>query len=307
MKKNMQENFALLKERVVDALNNTDVEFIRHELSKLDEPTLLSGVGGSSIVSEMGRTILESKNKIIAINNEPRDFIYRNNNLYKNIIACSYSGNNYGVKLSFDNHLSKYLLSNNSFAECGVTYLKYNTTLPKEKSFISLAATLIPTSIFMNYYLDGNNEFILECIKEKNFSFPLASDTYEIFTGYDTSTSFKYLESTLVEAGIGKPIKHDKYSFCHGRSTFGYAYDNNAIYFNRNTDFDQMMLEELKKYYKTIIVIDSQFHDQVLDDYQMLIQCMYLTKYLAEKQEKDLSGVDYSPFVKKLYNYAGEI
>ena len=78
-------------------------------------------------------------------------------------------------------------------------------------------------------------------------------------------------------------------------------------YFNRNTEFDRIMLEELKKYYKTIIIIDSKFEDDILDDYQMLIQSMYLTKYIAEKKEKDLSKVDYSPIVKRLYKYNGNI
>ena len=67
------------------------------------------------------------------------------------------------------------------------------------------------------------------------------------------------------------------------------------------------MLEELKQYYSRIIIIDSKFQDQILDDYQMLIQSMYLTKYIAEKKSKDLSKVEYSPIVKKLYRYSGEI
>lgn len=31
--------------------------------------------------------------------------------------------------------------------------------------------------------------------------------------------------------------------------------------------------------------------------------CMYLTKYIAESNEKDLSGVEYNLIVKKLYSY----
>ena len=34
---------------------------------------------------------------------------------------------------------------------------------------------------------------------------------------------------------------------------------------------------------------------------------MYLTKYIAEQNNKDLSGVDYNPIVKKLYKYQGNI
>ena len=307
MEKNMKTNFEFLKERVVDSLDNTDLEFIRDELSKLSEPTLFSGVGGSSVVSEFGAKVINTKNGIVSVNSEPRDFLYRNNTSFKNVVACSYSGNNYGVELSFLKGLRRYLLSNNSFDDSDVTYLKYDTTIDKERSFISLGATLIPVSILMDYYLNGQNSPMLDCIGETSFNFDLESDVYEIFSGYDTSTSSKYLESTMVESGIGIPIVHDKYSYCHGRSTLGINYNAVAIYYNRNTEFDKMMLEELKQYYSRIVTIDSKFEDQILDDYQMLIQSMYLTKYIAEQKSKDLSEIKYSPIVKQLYYYNGQI
>ena len=307
MEKNMQVNFEFLKERVVDSLDNTDLEFIRDELSKLSEPTLFSGVGGSSVVSEFGAKVINTKNGIVSVNSEPRDFLYRNNTSFKNVVACSYSGNNYGVELSFLKGLRRYLLSNNSFDDSDVTYLKYDTTIDKERSFISLGATLIPVSILMDYYLNGQNSLMLDCIEKAQFNYDLKSDVYEIFSGYDTSTASKYLESTMVESGIGIPIVHDKYSYCHGRSTLGINYNAVAIYYNRNTEFDKMMLEELKQYYSRIVTIDSKFEDQILDDYQMLIQSMYLTKYIAEKRSKDLSKVEYSPIVKRLYKYNGKI
>lgn len=307
MEKNMKVNFDFLKARVIDSLDSTDLEFIRNELSKLSEPTLFSGVGGSNVVSEFGAKVINTKNGIISVNSEPRDFLYRNNGEFRNVVACSYSGNNYGVELAFLKGLRKYLLSNNSFDDSDVTYLKYGTTIDKERSFISLGATLIPISILMNYYLDGKNNSMLDCIGESSFNFDLESDVYEIFSGYDTSTASKYLESTMVESGIGIPIVHDKYSYCHGRSTLSINYNGIAIYYNRNTEFDLMMLEELKKYYSMIITIDSKFKDQILDDFQMLIQSMYLTKYIAEKKLKDLSKVEYSPIVKKLYKYSGQI
>ena len=304
---NMQVIFEYLKERVVDSLNSTDLEFIRYELSKLNEPTLFSGVGGSNAVSEFGAKVISNKNEIVSINSQPRDYLYRYVNAYRNVVACSYSGNNYGVELSFYCDLKKYLLSSNSFDDDNVTYLKYSTTIEKESSFISLAATLIPVSILMSYYLNGKNAPMLDSIGETTFSFDLESDVYEIFSGYDTSTASKYLESTMVESGIGIPIVHDKYDYCHGRSTLGISFNAVAIYYNRNTEYDRMMLEELKKYYSRIIIIESKFKDQILDDYQMLIQSMYLTKYIAEQKSKDLSEIKYSPLVKQLYNYSGQI
>lgn len=302
----MQENFKYLKERVVDSLNNTDLEYIRDELSKLDKPTVFSGVGGSSVVSEFGSKVINRKNGIITLNSEPRDFIYRKN-AFSNVVSCSYSGNNYGVELSFIKDIKKYLLSNNKFDDKDVIYLQYITTIDKERSFISLGATLVPVSVFMDYYLNGKDDLITDLIIEEKFDFELGNDVYEIFTGYDTSTASKYLESTMVESGIGVPVIHDKYAFCHGRSTLGKNYKGIAIYYNRKTDFDKMMLEELKKYYEVIVTIDSKFSDQIIDDYYMLIASMYLTKYIAEKKEVDLSDVKYCPIVKKLYKYNGNI
>ena len=307
MEKNMKVNFDYLKERVIDSLEHTDLEYIRYQLSIIKEPTIFSGVGGSSVVSEFGSKIINKTNEVISLNSEPRDFIYRNNNSFKNVISCSYSGNNYGVELSFLNNLKKYLLSNNSFEDGKVTYLKYNTTIDKERSFISIGATLIPVSILLDYYLNGKNNEFLDLIDETIFDFDIQEDIYEIFSGYDTSTASKYLESTMVESGIGIPVVHDKYSYCHGRSTFGINYNGIAIYYNRNTEFDKMMLEELKQYYTTIVIINSKFKDMILNDYQMLIQSMYLSKYIAERKSKDLSKVEYSPIVKKLYKYNGKI
>lgn len=306
MEKNMKINFEYLKRRVEDALEKTDLEFIRSELLKIKDASIVSGVGGSSVVSEFGSKVLNQKNSIISINCEPRDFLYQGVSGFKNVISCSYSGNNYGVDLSFENDLKKYLLSNNPSSSEDVVNLQYQTTIDKERSFISLGATLIPVSILMDYYLEGEDNKLLDLILEKDFSFE-PSHVYEIFSGYDTRTAAKYLESTLVESGIGIPIVHDKYSYCHGRSTLSTVQQSNAIYFNRGTEFDKMMVEELKQYYQDVIVIESKSRDQVIDDFQMLVQAMYLTKYLAEKQSKDLSKVECSPVNKKLYKYSGQI
>lgn len=298
MQKNMKVNFEYLKGRVVDALNNTDTKYINYELSKLYKPTLVNGVGGSSVVSDFGAKVLSVKNSIVARNTEPRDMIYMDKSGYSNVIACSYSGNNFGVDLSFDNNLKKYLLSRNTNEEA--VNLQYKTTIDNERSFISLGATLIPISVLINYYLNGDESF-LDDIEECVFSFDTGCDVYEIFSGYDTSTTSKYLESTMVESGIGIPIVHDKYSYCHGRSTMSINNNSIAIFLNRNTELDRLLLREISKYYKNVIVIDGKYKDMILDDYQMLVQAMYLTKFIAESKSKDLSKVEYSPLCKTLY------
>lgn len=304
MEKNMKENFEKLEKRVFDSLYNTDLEKINYELSKIDGPTLVSGVGGSSVVSEYASKVLAEKNHIITRNTEPRDFKYIDINLYKNVLACSYSGNNYGVELAFLNNLKHYLLASKENEKEGITNLVYNVQ-DKEKSFVSLAATLIPCSILLNYYLGNNKERIIDNLDSYNFNFVTNCDAYEIFTGIDTSTVSKYLESTMVEAGIGIPIIHDKYSYCHGRSTLSTVNNNIAIYLNNNEELDKLLIEELPKYYKDVVVIDSGCG--LIYEYITLIKCMYLTKYIAESKEKDISGVNYSPIVKRIYRYNGNL
>ena len=303
MKKNMRENFEKLERRIEYTLENTDIEKINYELSKIHEPTLISGVGGSSVVSEFASKVLEKKNNVITRNVEPRDFKYMNINLYKNVLACSYSGNNYGVELAFMNDLNHLLLSSVPNESKDITNLTYSCD-EKEKSFISLSSTLIPCSILLNYYLN-NKEELLKNIREYKFNFDVECDAYEIFTGIDTSVSSKFLESTMIESGIAIPILHDKYSYCHGRSTISTVKNNIAIYFYTGTQLDSLLLEEIQNYYKDIIIINTS--QTILGEYQTLIKCMYLTKYIAEQKNKDLSGVDYNPIAKKLYKFNGNL
>lgn len=303
----MNTNFELLGNRVIDSLNNTDIDTNNKILKSIDKPTIVSGVGGSSVVSEFTSKVLSDKNNIICCNMEPRDCKYKKLTGYSNIIACSYSGNNLGVDLSFDNELKHYLLSNNSREDC--TNITYKTTIDKEKSFISLAATLIPISNILTYYLDGDKDRVIDIINNyySKFNFNTDCNAYEIFTGSDTSTVSKYLESTLVESGIGIPIVHDKYSFCHGRSTIGLEYNNNCIFINTNTKLDKLLLDNIKDHYNEIIIINSDYKDKYEREFDMLIKSMYLTKYIAEAKNKDLTNVEYADFNKNLYKYNGEV
>lgn len=304
MKKNMNENFEKLEGRIFDTLYTTDLEKINYELARINGPTLVSGVGGSSVVAQFASKVLMRKNHIIAIPSEPRDFCYIDTTLYENVLACSYSGDNYGVELAFANTLKHYLLASKERDDSNVINLTYKC-FDKEHSFISLAATLIPISIILNYFLDGQKERIIDCLENYRYDFDTDCDVFEIFSGIESSTASKYLESTMVESGIGIPIVHDKYSFCHGRSTMAKYYNNIAIYFNNDTELDKILLEELPKHYKNVIVIKCG--TSPLSEYISLVKCMYLTKYIAESKNMDLSGVDYNSIVKKLYKYNGNL
>ena len=304
MKTSMKENFKKLNDRVIYSLENTDLERINRKLASIKGPTLVSGVGGSSVVSDYASKIIARKNGIITGNTEPRDFRYMNLRPYENVFMCSYSGNNYGVELALSNNLKQYLLASKPYEKEGLTNLTYSIN-EKEDSFISLASTLIPCSILLNYYLRNDTEQVIKGIEEYQFDFDTNCDMFEIFSGFETSTPATFLETTMAESGIGIPLVHDKYAYCHGRSTLSMENNNIAIYFNGNTELDKLLLQELPKYYKGIVVLDS--FDDVFLEYKLLVQCMYLAKYIAESKGKDLSDVKHSPITKQLYKYKGKL
>ena len=307
MKPNMHDNFKLLEKRVLDSLEKTDLERIKYYLERIKTPTITTGVGGSSVVSNYASKVLSSKNGIIAEHQEPRDMLYKTLMGYDNVLACSYGGNNYGVQTSFDNTLNRYLLSRNKSQIDGVTSLNYDTEIENEDSFISLAATLMPMSIMLAYYNDNDISIIkeiLEAAREYNID---VDKVYEILTGFDTSTASIYLDSTLAEAGLASPVIHDKYSLCHGRTTLSYHHDNSLIHLNRNTELDKLYKEELPQYYNGIITLEGKYDDPIIDDFYLTYQAMLLSKAMAESAGRDLSRMAYSPAVKKLYRYKGEM
>ena len=305
MRANMYDNFNLLEHRVLDTLSRTDLERIKEVLSSIKTPTICTGVGGSNVVSNFASKVISKKNNCIAESIEPRSIIYKSLSGYSNVLACSYSGANFGVETSFANNLNKYLLSTKA-KEC-VNNLTYVSSIEPEDSFISLAATLMPMSILLAYYTDNDLSIIREILATKKEYLTKVSEIYEILSGYDTSTASIFLESTLAESGIAIPIVHDKYGYCHGRSTTSYHNKSSAIVFNKGTELDQKLLSLFQEYYQEVIQIDSKYQDSIIDDFYLTYQSMLLAQSIATSTSKDLSRVDYSPMVKKLYYFKGSM
>lgn len=51
MRENMHTSFERLQSRVFDSISKTDLIKIRDILTNINSPTIISGVGGSSVVS----------------------------------------------------------------------------------------------------------------------------------------------------------------------------------------------------------------------------------------------------------------
>lgn len=304
----MEENFKLLFDRIIDTLETTDLIKIKNQLENIKGNTVFVGSGGSKVVATFASKILNGSNV-----KSSRDLNYMGLNNIDNIMIFSYSGIGYTIENLLKNNKKIYLFTNGNKEYENVENIKYNSSLKREHSFISLASTLMPMTILYNYYknLEINCfKLILNDMFEKAKNINIESNNvYEILTGYDTLTASTYLESTMVESGIAVPIIHDKYDYCHGRTTTSYKSHNGLIYYENTKELDKLLLENLSKYYTEIIKIEKYYSDDfVIDnDYYATIKSMYLTKKLAENKQIDLSKIEYSPLVKKLYYFKGEM
>ena len=304
----MEENFKLLFDRIIDTLETTDLIKIKNQLENIKGNTVFIGSGGSKVVATFASKILNGSNV-----KSSRDLNYMGLNNIDNIMIFSYSGIGYTIENLLKNNKKIYLFTNGNREYENVENIKYNSSLKSEHSFISLASTLMPMTILYNYYknLEINCfKLILKDMFEKSKNINIKSNNiYEILTGYDTLTASTYLESTMVESGIAVPIIHDKYDYCHGRTTTSYKSHNGLIYYENTKELDKLLLENLSKYYSEIVKIEKYYSDDfVIDnDYYATIKSMFLTKKLAENKQIDLSKIEYSPLVKKLYYFKGEM
>lgn len=315
MEKSMQVNFQYLKERILDTNNVSNLLQIKEQLSAIRGNTICIGSGGSGVVSEFASKVLGKKNDCLAISMEPRDILYTDIRHFKNVLACSYSGDNFGVQTAFNNDLNHYLLTNSSIDSSDVNTIQYKTVIDEERSFVSLAATLMPMSILLNYYLNRKQNQFKELINElfnnidnMLYSFKWFSNnkTIEIMSGKDTIVAEEYLRSTLVEAGLASPVAHHKYNYCHGGTTLAFNNANNLIYLEAIcSDIDGAIINEIEDLYQDTIMLRSNYKDPVIDNFYLTLQTMYLTKHLAEIKNADLSAVKYAPAVKRLYKFKG--
>lgn len=304
----MEENFRLLFNRIIDTLERTDLIKIQKQLESIKGNTVFVGSVGSKVVATFASKILNQQNI-----KSSRDLNYMDLNNIDNIMIFSYSGIGYTIENLLEKTKKIYLFTNSDTEYENVENIKYSSSLETEHSFISLASTLMPMTILYYLYKKSEiNHFKLNLNdmfeKAKNINIKNNS-TYEILTGYDTLTASTYLESTMVESGIAVPIIHDKYDYCHGRTTTSYKLHNGLIYYDSTKELDKLLLENLSKYYTEIVKIEKYYpNDSIIDnDYYATIKSMYLTKKLAKNKQIDLSKIEYSPLVKKLYYFKGEM
>lgn len=299
-------NFNVLEERIAYSLEHTNHAFF-DSLKEISGNTLITGVGGSMVVAKFLSKVLENKNHILCDTQEISSIYHKDLTKYKNEIIVSASGKNNGVKgLLKYGEIKKYLFTESKKENKEVEMLTYEV-LDKEESFVSLARTLVPISLLVHYYSDRLENINIQ--KEKLYlsSLDISLD-FEVLYDYESITTASFLESTFIEAGISSIILHDKYSYCHGRSTLGSKKKNNLIYLlGKKSELDRVLLENLPKMYEHILILESKETDSVLIDYDLLKQAFSFIYQLSKATKKDLSKVKYAPIVSKLYHFKGSM
>lgn len=318
-KKDMHANFDMIIPRLKDSFTYLDWEKARNILKNIRRNCLCVGVGGSYAPSVFASIVLEDVNKIIAMPKEARNIMFMNLFYnYFNLLGITYGNNNHGINQAeiraSDSKCETHLITANSNYEEDICY---KGQLPLENSFISLAGTVIPMSILLCYYLKNDQVKTLCCIEniyakanQTVYGFALEDQLplFEIMSDQHTCVASHILESTIIEAGLGIPVIHDKYNYCHGRSTLSYQKGNsNLIYLinEQPTDLDNMLLDNISEYYSSINIVQASNNDYIVNQFDLALQSFFLCKELATKEKKDLSIVNYSPAVQKLYKYDG--
>lgn len=304
----MDENIKKIKENIFGSTKN--IEGIIEKIKNIKGNTIIIGTGGSRVVAEFASSVLTAKNHIITNVVDSRDLKYLDLSLYKNIFITSYSGSNFGVKSCFDNNLKKYLLTHRVTKIDDEVLLSYE--MEGEHSFISLNSSIIPMAILLKYYFNDKFDILIEDIFNKVNKEEFLNITEEyinIFYGIDTRTSATFLETTFAESGISAPLMHEKYSYCHGRSTINKKHKHQAIYLgNNNCDLDNSLKEVLEIQMTDYLVIDNLYDDPIVNDFYLTIVCIYLLRNIAASKSIDLSNIKYDKeAVKRLYYFKGSM
>ena len=309
--------FNKLESRLLDANQKIDSEKNYKVLDTINEPTVSVGTGGSYPTSIFGAKVLTEKG-LISLSMNPRDAIYNLQGI-KNLISYSWSGKSYGNQVALNSYPKSIIVHANEQIIHDKEVRLYYEGMDKENSFISEATTLIPMGELLKYYLQSKhlneqeylNSIIHQTFQETNDNYNFNSKIFEIMTGDDTRVAAHILESTMTESGIGIPLLHEKYDYCHGRSVTSSTNrgQHSLIYLlNQETELDKTLLELVAHNYKNIILLKSDTNDKIVGEYLLSLKAVLLCNQISKNKKMSLSQVDYDPsVVKKLYRYKGEL
>ena len=234
-----------------------------------------------------------------------------------NLICYSWSGTSYGIIKAMDSYPKSIVVHGNEKVLHEQEVRLHYDGMDKEHSFISEATTLIPMGELLKYYLQEKgiderkylDSIIKETFNNTELNYNVDSSVFEIMTGDNTNTAAHILESTMLESGIGIPILHEKYDYCHGRSVTSSTNrgKHTLIYLiNQETELDKLLLDLIPHNYKNVIILKSGTNEKIVGEYILSLKSVLLCNYISRIKGLGLSQVEYDPsVVKKAYCYKG--
>ncbi|MCI9280020.1 MAG: hypothetical protein HFJ02_04400 [Bacilli bacterium] len=295
-----------LGDKIINSLENSNLDNIYTELSNIKSPALLCGIGGSHVVSIFLEKVLVIKNNIIAKNIDVEEYFLTNFSNYNNLVLLSHSGNNHGIKSLLATNKNKYLFTTRKSKVTNEITLNYSIE-NRIKSFVSFEDTIIPLSIILGYYLNFSH-FPVEIFSQEETFDILDFNNVNIIYDETSKTCAIFLETSMIEAGISSVTMHTKYSFCHGRSNLVSNKESLVIYLmTRESELDKMLTTEIKKISNNVLILKELTKDSVIADYLLTIKALRFLNYLNKTYHKEFVNVKYNKIVSTTYHFKGDL
>ncbi len=305
-----QVNFDKLESRILNA------KYLENSIDKirgLNGSTLIVCTGGSKVVGNYFKLCLELHGNFVSVI-EPRDYFYMSNpNSYDNLVVISHSLRSNGLDSIINSFGNNKLVFTGSDCNYDCDFVKYEI-IDREKSFISLATTLVPMKILLESFYGECSDLLIKdmldnaksLVQSIDYDFG-GSQIIQVLSGYDSLVSQSALESSLIETGASSVVIHDKGSFCHGRSNLLYRYSDSPVIFLGSvfSDFNDLLKSVLCDY-KVLDFSSIKYDSLYLEEYYKVVLMYYLSLKICLDKNIDMTMPDYDErVVKKLYSYKG--
>lgn len=300
-------NFEKLERRILNAKYE---ERSKELISSISGKIIIVCTGGSKIVGNYLQLCLEGKGNIVKVI-EPRDYFYMNNVYsYDNLVTISNSMRSNGLDFILENFKGEKYVITGSGLEFESNNIRYKIE-DREKSFISLATTLVPMKLILESIVGSIDIswIILSAIDRVNdidYNFS-ETNLIQVLSGYDSFASASALESCLIETGALSVVIHDKGSFCHGRSNLLFRNPSSPIVLLESaiSEFNRVINESISNY-KVLDFSDVIYNNILLEEFYKVVCMYYLSLKICLDKGIDITCPDYDTgVVRKLYNYRG--
>ena len=335
----MDTNFKKLVQRIISASNSKAIEKVNVLMDRISGNVIVAGTGGSFVVAEFINSVLNKANNCFSNSMYPRDVFFQNLGLVDYVILVTYSGKTHEI-CECIKYCKKYknikeivvvtrddkMLLNRIEKDSNVNIIKYGDGDTKEKSFISIASTFMPISIFaksifkkskLNFELyvselfENVENIINETTKNIDWTMLKSKPFLEVIYETESKSSAQMLESNLIESGIAHVVLHEKKHLSHGRYVLGslnkapitifLKNSNNILYDNRIFEYYS---EDINNNF--FLLINNSKHG-IEGEFEMLVKTLFLTKNISEKLDVDLSRINYPILAQKLYKYRNKL